>query len=94
MNQQDKNNEILRLLNCLEPYKSELKSMHRDMEFALKTFGTIHQDSYVSVIYLISEEKGKKKNFVRQDTITSINDLTKTNKGIECKNNILIYRYD
>ena len=95
MNQQDKNNEILRLLNCLEPYTSEFKSMQRDIEFALQTFGKIHQDSYVSVIHLISEEKekNKKNNFVRQDTVTSINDLYATHKGIKCRKNILIYRY-
>ena len=61
MNQQDKNNEILRLLNCLEPYKSEFESMHRDIKFALQTFGKINQDSYISVIHLISEEKEKIK---------------------------------
>ena len=97
MNQQDKNNEILRLLNCLEPYTSEFKSMQRDIEFALQTFGKIHQDSYVSVIHLISEEKekNKKNNFVRQDTVTSISDLIyEPHKGIiKFTKNILIYQY-
>ena len=91
MNQQDKNTEILRLLNCLEPYKSEFQSMNRDIEFALQTFGKIHRNSCVSVIHFKSEERenNKKNNFVRQDTVTtSNNDLSKNPKGIECKKKI------
>ena len=95
MNQQDKNTEILRLLNCLEPYKSEFQSMNRDIEFALQTFGKIHRNSCVSVIHFKSEERenNKKNNFVRQDTVTtSNNDLSKNPKGIECKKNNLPIR--
>ena len=84
MNQQDKNTEILRLLNCLEPYKSEFQSMNRDIEFAFQKFGKWDNFIYLFFIKFLSEEKenNKKNNFMRQDTVSSNNDSFKNQKGI------------
>ena len=84
MNQQDKNTEILRLLNCLEPYTTEFQSMHRDIEFAFEKFGKLN-NSYLFFVNFTSEEKenNKKNNFVRQETVSSNNDSFRNQKGIE-----------
>ena len=61
MNQQDKNTEILRLLNCLEPYKSEFQSMNRDIEFAFQMFGKWD----IFVLFFIKFYQ-KKKRIIRR----------------------------
>ena len=61
MSQQEKNTEIFRLLNCLEPYKSEFQSLQRDIEFAFQKLGKYKSVHVHTSIKLIFHQKKKRK---------------------------------